>query len=102
MSNMIHVIVAILIFSCWIFIIRNIMISRIAPVKTVKAKVVDKYKSDMSPTYHGTLKRERYIVVFDTGKEKLSFHVSEFSYDNFKMNQKGILKYKGMNIISFQ
>ena len=81
---------------------RKVIMNRCATVKTVKAKVVDKYKPDMFSKYHGTLKQERYIVVFETKDKKLSFDVSEFSYDNYKINEKGILKYKGTKIISFQ
>ena len=102
MPNVIHAIVAILIFVYWILIIRKIMISRYAPVQTVKAKVVDKYKPDMVSKYHGTFQQERYIVVFDVNDKKLSFDVSEFSYGNYQIDQKGTLKYKGTKMISFQ
>ncbi len=102
MYDVINAIAMILIFVCWILIIRKIVISRYAPVKTVKAKVVDKYKPDMVSKYHGTFKQERYIVIFETKHKKLSFDVSEFSYCNYKINQKGTLKYKGTKIISFQ
>ncbi|MBO5733693.1 MAG: DUF2500 family protein, partial [Clostridia bacterium] len=69
---------------------------------TVKAKVIDKYKPEMVSKYHGTFKQERYIVVFATNNKKLSFNVSKFSYGNYKINEKGTLKYKGTKIISFE
>lgn len=102
MSAVINSITAILILVCWILIIRKIIISKYASVKTVKAKVVDKYKPEMISKYHGTFKQERYMVVFAAKDKKLSFDVSEFSYGNYKINQKGTLKYKGTKIISFQ
>lgn len=104
MYDLINAIVIILIFACWTLIIGKIVISRYAPVKTVKAKIVDKYKSDIVPKYYGTFKQERYMVVFETKYKykRLSFDVSEFSYGNYKINQKGTLKYRGKKIISFQ
>lgn len=102
MYNVINVITIILIFVCWILIIRKIIISKYAPVKTVKAKVIDKYKPEMISKYHGTFKQERYIVVFAAKDKKLSFDISEFSYGNYKINQKGTLKYKGTKLISFR
>ncbi len=102
MYNIINTIVMILFLLCWILIIRKIIINKCATIKTVKAKVVDKYKPDIVSNYPGAFKPERYIVIFETKDKKLSFDVSEFSYDNYKINEKGTLKYKGTKIISFQ
>ena len=102
MHNVINAIAIVSVLLCWVLIIKKMIISRYAPVKTVKATVIDKYKPDMVSKYNGVFKQERYVVVFDTKDKKLSFDVSEFSYGNYKINQKGTLKYKGMKIISFQ
>ncbi|MBR7163574.1 MAG: DUF2500 family protein [Clostridia bacterium] len=102
MSNIFNVIAIVLFFLCWILIIKKFVFNRYATVKTVKAKIVDKYKPDIVSKYPGTYKEECYIVVFKTKNKKLSFNVSEFSYGNYKINEKGILKYKGSKIISFQ
>lgn len=101
MYNIINAILMILFSLCWILIIRKVIVNKYAVVKTVKAKVVDKYKPDIVSNYPGTFKPERYIVVFATKDKKLMFDVSEFSYNNYKINEKGILKYKGTKIISF-
>ena len=92
----------ILVLVCWILVIVKVVVDRYATVKTVKAKVVDKYKPDIVSRYHGTFKQERYIVVFESKGKKLSFNVPEFSYGNYKINEKGTLKYKGTKIISFK
>ena len=92
----------ILVLLCWILIVVEVVVNRRATVKTTKAKVIDKYQPDIAPKYYGTFKQERYTVVFETKDKKLSFDVSEFSYDNYKINEKGTLKYKGTKIISFQ
>ena len=102
MYHVIYATVMILILLCWIFIFGKIIISRYAPVKTVQAKVVDKYMPDMVSKYHGTWKPERYVVVFASKDKKLSFDVSKFSYGNYQVHQTGTLKYKGTKIISFQ
>lgn len=102
MYNIINIILMMLFLVCWILIIRKIVVNRFSTVKTVKAKVIDKYKPDMVSKYHGTFKQERYTVVFEAEGEKLSFDVSEFSYENYKINEKGTLKYKGTKIISFR
>ena len=50
---------------------------QILPVRTVRAKVVDKSKVEF-PSKYGT--NTKYTVVFQTeGGKKLSFYVSEFS-----------------------
>lgn len=102
MFDIINLIAIIIFLLCWILIIRKFIVNRCATVKTVKAKIVNKYKPDIVSKYPGTLKRERYVIIFATKDKKLSFDVSEFSYDNYKINEKGTLKYKGNKIISFK
>jgi len=101
-SNVINMLLMILILLCWILIIKKFIWNKYAPVKSVKAEVFDKYKANTVSRMHGTFKREHYIVVFSTGEKKLSFPVSEFSYENYNINDKGTLKYKGGQIISFK
>ncbi len=102
MNNIINTILMLLFLLCWILIIRKIFINRCSSVKTIKAKIVDKYKPNVVSNYPGTFKPERFIVVFETKDDKLSFDVSEFSYKTYKINEKGTLKYKGNKIISFK
>lgn len=101
MSYIVNTIAIILFLICWVLIIRKIIVNKYAPVKTVKAKVVDKYKPNIICRYPKIFKNRRYIVVFETNNKKLSFDVYEISYDNYKINEKGTLKYKGSKIISF-
>ncbi len=76
--------------------------SRYAPVKTVKAKVVDKVKVDkLTKIYGQAAKPALYYVVFDIGDKKKSFAVSEFSYGGYRVNETGTLKYKGDKIVDF-
>ncbi len=102
MSDVVNIIFAGLFLLCWFLIIKKIIAGKYAPVKIVKAEVVDKYRTDVVSKIQGTFKRQHYIVVFKTKDKKLSFAVSEFSYGNYRIKEKGTLKYKGNRIISFE
>ncbi len=102
MPNAMNIVLMLLFLLCWILVLRKMMRNRFATVKTVQAKVVDRYQPDIVSNYPGTFKPERYIVVFETKEQRLSFDVSKFSYDNYRIQDQGTLKYKGTKIISFQ
>ncbi len=102
MSNIINALSIVTFILCWFLIIKKFWRNPFAPVKTVKAQVFDKYKTNTVSRIQGTFKREHYIVVFSTSEKKLSFNVAEFSYRNYKIKEKGTLKYKGNQIISFK
>lgn len=86
---------------CWGRLILTFIKNKYSPVKTVKAVVVDKYKAHSVSRIQGTFKRDAYIVVFLAGNKRLSFRVSEFSFQNYRIKERGILKYKGYRIIDF-
>lgn len=76
--------------------------NRYAPVKSVKAVVVDKNKVESFSKYSGTGKSEKYVIVFSANGRKKSFYVSQFSYNGYRINEKGTLKYKGDKLIEFK
>lgn len=76
--------------------------NRYAPVRTVKAVVIDKNKVETFSKYSGTGKSEKYVIVFSVGGKKKSFYVSQFSYNGYRINEKGMLKYKGDKLIEFK
>ena len=76
--------------------------NRVAPIKTVKAVVVDKQKVEIFSKYSGTGKREKYAVVFAVDGKKISFYVSQFSYNGYRINEQGTLKYKGDRLMAFK
>ena len=84
---------------CWVCMIIRFFSNRRAPEKEVKAEVCDKYRKNTVSKYPGT--SPAYVVVFNTSGGKLSFRVSEYSYNNYNINDKGMLKYKGDRIIDF-
>ena len=76
--------------------------NRYAPLKTVKAVVIDKNKVENFSKYSGTGKSEKYVIVFSVDGKKKSFYVSQFSYNGYRINEKGTLKYKGDKLIEFK
>ena len=76
--------------------------NRYAPVKTAKAVVIDKNKVETFSKYSGTGKSEKYVIVFSVDGKKKSFYVSQFSYNGYRVNEKGTLKYKGNKLIEFK
>lgn len=71
---------------------------RIGPVKTVRARVVDKQKMEF---FSRTGNKTRCVVVFQIEDKKKSFYVSEFSYNGYRRNEIGTLTYRGDRIIDF-
>jgi len=102
MNDVINIFSIILFILCWFIIIKKLIWTKVAPVKTVKAEVVDKYKPKTLSKYLGASKQENYIVVFKTKDKILSFNISEFSYNDYRIKEIGTLKYKGSQIISFK
>ena len=76
--------------------------NRYAPIKTVKAVVVDKNKVETFSKYFGNGKSEKYVIVFSANGKKKSFYVSQFSYNGYRINERGTLKYKGDKLIEFK
>ncbi len=73
-----------------------------APVKTVKAQVISKSRQEHFSKYSGSGKRYRYVIVFSAEGKTLSFYVSEFSYQGYRLEEQGTLKYKGDRLIEFR
>ena len=82
-------------------IVRTIK-NRYAPIKTVHAVVIEKNKVETFSKYSGNGKSEKYVIVFSIDGKKKSFYVSQFSYNGYRVNEKGMLKYKGDKLIKFK
>lgn len=76
--------------------------NRHAPIKTAEATVIDKHTVKAFSQYSGNGKQEKYVVVFSVNGKKKAFYVSQFSYNGYRVNEKGTLKYKGDRIIEFR
>lgn len=73
--------------------------------KTVEspAVVINKQRYEKEVYYKMAvpkIKRE-CIVTFLCGNKRLSFEVSEYSYDGLELNQEGMLTYKGSRFLDF-
>ena len=86
----------------WVLIAVRFIKTRSASVKTLKATVVDKYISQNASHYPGDLIPKAHTVVFLAGGKRLSFNVSAFSYESYRINDSGLLKYKGKTLIDFR
>ena len=87
--------IPILIDVVWLLAFLRIIINKHAPIKTVKATVIDKHITETFSKYAGNGRQKRYVIVFSAKGKKLSFYVSEFSYNGYRLKEKGTLKYKG-------
>ena len=83
-------------------ILLKLIKNRRAAVVTVNAVVIDKHKTEVFSKYSGNGRQVKYTVIFLAEGKKLSFHVSEFSYAGYQVNEKGTLKYKGNRLIEFR
>lgn len=105
-ENTSNTVILVLFIGIWIIAMVGIAVkvfkNKLAPVKTVKAVVIDKNKVEVFSKYAGNGKREKYVVVFQAEGKKLSFYVSEFSYRGYKLKETGTLTYKGDRIIDFK
>lgn len=54
------------------------------------------YRKSQSPFV-----KKSYVITFQCKNKKRHFDVSELSYNNYRINQKGTLKYKGSRLIDF-
>lgn len=101
-ENLLHIIALSLYLLFLIFAFVWFLISRFAPVQSVKAEVIDKHITKTFSRYAGNGYREKYVIVFSVGGKKKSFYVSQFSYGGYRVGEKGTLKHKGDRLIGFE
>ena len=85
-------------------IIIRVIINIFSKEKSIMAKVVDKqsYDKQIYRKSQAPFMRKEYVITFLCGNKKKYFTVSELSYRNYRINQKGTLKYKGNQIVDFK
>ena len=81
----------------------RIILNKYGNEKEVEAKVINKqyYQSRLARKAENFRDEDSYVVTFLAGDKKLSFYVSEYSYNGYTINQKGTLKFKGTMLIDF-
>ena len=101
MYEKVQAIITLLLLGLCLFAGGKWLIGRYSPARTVKAKVVDKYKAESFSGYAGNGKTVRYVIVFEIAEKRKGFYVSEFSYGGYRKGETGTLKYQGNRIIDF-
>ena len=105
-SNTFSNVIAVAFLVLWVLAIVGMIIhmvrNKYGPTETVKAEVVDKYIEEKFSKYSGTGKHENYVIVFSAQGKKMSFYVSEFSYGGYQLNERGMLTYRGDQLIDFK
>lgn len=101
-ENLPSIIIFSLFVGIWLLALIRFIGNKLAPVKTVKAQVTHKQRQEVFSKYSGNSKCYKYVVVFTAEGKTMSFYVSEFSYNGYKVNERGTLTYKGNRLIDFQ
>ncbi len=97
--NMIFIILILVIF---IGIGIRILKNKLSAVKEIEAEVIKKECfTEMTIRHSLPTSRKRFIITFMCNGKKLAFDVSEFSYSNYRVGERGILKYRGNTILDF-
>lgn len=85
----------------YLLVLIRFLRNRFAPVRKRKATVIDKNRIEFFSKHSGGGKRYKYAVVFSADGQKLSFYVSEFSYNGYRKGETGTLTYQGNRLIDF-
>ncbi len=107
MENIISIVINYIFAIIGIIIILGIIIRLINSLyskeKTVKATLIDKqfFEKRIVSKSQAPHSKKEYVLTFLCDNKKKYFNVSELSYKNYKVNQRGTLKYKGHKIIDF-
>ena len=101
-DNLSSIIIGSLFIGIWLLVLIRLIGNKLAPVKTVKAQIVNKHIQEVFSKYSGSGKSYKYVVVFIAEGNTLSFYVSEFSYNSYRVNDRGTLTYRGNRLIKFQ
>ena len=77
--------------------------NHISSTKEVKATIIDKsiFEKLIMRKCQAPYTTEVYVVSFQAGEKILKFNVSKYSYENFAIDQRGVLRYKGNRLIDF-
>lgn len=107
MDNKVQMICIALVYALWLFcavkVIVRLVKSRYGKVIRVRAKVIEKFKTETFTKYKGNGKDEQCRIIFEVDGKRRSFRVSEFSYNNgYRVGKEGTLTYQGDRLIDFE
>ena len=103
-GNMINFIFVLVGFVIIVGLIVRICSNYLYKEKEVQATVINKqsYDRQVYRKSQAPFTKKEYIITFQCENKKRYFDVSELSYSNYRLNQKGVLKYKGSRLIDFK
>lgn len=103
MDNIVNYVLVLLIIVIWVGIAIRILRNYFSKTKIVYAIVVDKqcYDKQIYSKGQAPYIKKEYVITFLCGGRKINFNVSELSYNNYRIKEKGKLVYKGNRIIDF-
>lgn len=99
--NLVFVLIGVVII---IGVIARICLNYFSKEREVKATVVNKqsYDKQVYGKSQAPFTKKEYVITFQCEDKKRQFNVSELSYRNYRINQNGILRYKGSRLIDFR
>ncbi len=99
--NFVFVLIGVVIIIC---VIARIFSNHLFNEKEVKAMVINKqsYDKQIYRKSQAPFTKKEYVITFQCGNKIRHFDVSELSYGSYRINQKGILRYKGSRLIDFK
>ena len=86
----------------WVAVIVRFLRNSFGRIRTVEAVVVDKHKPEGFSQYAGSGRKNRHVVVFEFEGKRKGFYVSEFSYDGYRLKERGTLTYRGERLLGFE
>lgn len=103
-GNIINFLFVLIGIAIMVGVIARICSNYFSKEKEVKATVVNKqsYDKQIYRKSQAPFTKKEYVITFQCGNKKRHFYLSESSYENYRVNQKGILRYKGNRLIDFR
>lgn len=108
MENLYSIIVNIVFTILGIVIVAGMLVrifkDKFAKVTRIAATVVNKqhYEKHIYSKSEAPSSQMKYVVTFDTDMGEMHFEVTGFSYNGYRLNEKGTLTYKGTRLIDFK
>ncbi len=81
----------------------RVLRDRFSAVKEVGAEIVNKQSyENLRHSWQRVANTKKYVVTFQTERGKMHFDVSEFSYNGYRIGEKGTLTYQGTRLVDFK
>ncbi len=84
-------------------VIARFSYNKLSTERLEEAVIIDKqcYDKRIYRKSSASFAKKYYVITFKCKNKRRHFYVSELSYTNYKVGQKGTLKYKGSHLVDF-